>query len=542
MLKTVTPKIVVGYLQCQRKGFLLLNDKERGIPHEIDEVAKFNLDRNRYEYRQSLKRDGNNLQGFTPKSFRLGLDLLVDAKLVANNLETYCDALSKNSNTENHKVSYVPILVLSWHSIQPEDKIALMFAAHVLTKVQGNSPKFGYLVTSGSIVQRVGLEKSRKTILKTLAALQEWIESKRTEVPRVFLNKHCNSCQFRRLCKENAEKLDDLSLLDRMTPKAVSKYHTKGIFTVQQLSYLFRSRRPRKKRAAAPIRFSSEFQALAIRTGKVLIHELPKLSRKIPEFFLDIEGIPDQKFFYLFGLLVIDGSGKRHYSYWADKQADEQVAWLELIKKVSEFPGAPIYHYGHYDRRAVEQLQNRYSIDSLSISTRLVNVNSFVFGKVYFPVRSNGLKDLGKFLGVKWAEPDASGLQSLVWRHRWEKNRHDTYKDRLIAYNRDDCAALAVLVENLARIGLGGADQANLDFTDKPNKDTTQIGTQIHNQFETILRSGYADYNKKKITVRSSRLAGPVEKRKRGARPAAPATGASLRAGRFRHPPEFPNW
>lgn len=325
MLKTITPDIVVGYVQCQRKGFLLLDDKERGIPHDINEVDKSNLDRNRYEYRQLLRQEGQELQGFTLKSFRLGLDLLVDAKLVANGLEAYCDALTKHSSTVNHNAMYEPTLVLSGHSVQSEDKIRLLFSAHVLTKVQGKPPKYGFFVTGGSTVQKVTLENNRKPILKILAALQEWIESKPVEAPRVFLNKHCNSCQFRRQCKETAEKLDDLSLLDRMTPKAINKYHKKGIFTVQQLSYLFRSRRIRKKRAAAPIRFNPEFQALAIRTGKTLIHESPKLSRQDPELFLDIEGIPDQKFFYLFGLLVVDGANKTHYSYWADDQTDEKV-------------------------------------------------------------------------------------------------------------------------------------------------------------------------------------------------------------------------
>ncbi len=518
MLKTITPNIVVGYLQCQRKGFLLLDGKERGNPHEIDEITKSNLDRQRHEYRQLLTQEGQKLQEFTPKSLLSGLDLFVDAELVANGLESYCDALTKNSSTVNHNAPiYEPTLVSSGHSVQSEDKIRLLFSAHVLTKVQGKPPKYGFLVTSGSTVQKVKLENNCKPILKTLAALREWIESKPLEEPRVILNKHCNSCQFRRQCKETAEKLDDLSLLDRMTPKAIKKYHKKGIFTVQQLSYLFRSRRSRKRRAAAPIRFNPELQALAIRTGKVLIHESPKLSRKNPELFLDIEGIPDQDFYYLFGLLVVDGKNKTHYNYWADDQVNEKVAWINVIEKINEFPGAPIYHYGHYEVRAVEQLQKRHAVDSLSIKERLVNANSFVFGKVYFPVRSNGLKDLGQFLGMKWTEPDASGLQSLVWRHRWEKNRHGKYKERLITYNQEDCAALAVLVENLVRIDQTGSDQTSLDFTDRPNKDLTEVGTKIYNYFEKILHSAYADYDKNKIIVRRSRLAGPVEKKKRGA-------------------------
>ena len=225
MLKTITPDIVVGYLQCQRKGFLLLNGKERGNPHGIDAIIKFNLHRHRHAYKQVLRQEGQTLQTFTPKSFLSGLGLFVNAQLVANGLESYCDALTKQSSTVNHDAPfYEPTLVSSGHSVQPEDKIRLQFSAHVLTQVQGRPPKYGFLVTSRSTVQKVTLENNCKPILRTLAALREWIESTPQEEPRVMLNKHCSSCQFRLQCKETAERLDDLSLLDRMTPKALSKY------------------------------------------------------------------------------------------------------------------------------------------------------------------------------------------------------------------------------------------------------------------------------------------------------------------------------
>jgi predicted RecB family nuclease len=61
----------------------------------------------------------------------------------------------------------------------------------------------------------------------------------------------------------------------------------------------------------------------------------------------------------------------------------------------------------------------------------LVNVNEIIYGRVYFPVRSNGLKAIGEHLGATWSEPEASGLQSLVWRHQWEDLGHQEYKTRL---------------------------------------------------------------------------------------------------------------
>jgi len=44
------------------------------------------------------------------------------------------------------------------------------------------------------------------------------------------LNRHCPLCPFRADCRARAESEDDLSLLDRMTPKAIRRFHKKGIF------------------------------------------------------------------------------------------------------------------------------------------------------------------------------------------------------------------------------------------------------------------------------------------------------------------------
>ena len=52
---------------------------------------------------------------------------------------------------------------------------------------------------------------------------------------------------------------------------------------------------------------------------------------------------------------------------------------------------------------------------------KAVNVLSVIHACVYFPTFSNGLKDVGRYLGCTWTDEDASGLQSLVWRARWEQ-------------------------------------------------------------------------------------------------------------------------
>lgn len=121
----------------------------------------------------------------------------------------------------------------------------------------------------------------------------------------VILNKHCSVCQFRKKCKEIAIQEDNLNLLDKVTPKVLRQYERKGVFTVKQLSYLSQPRK-RKRRAKnpPPIAHSVELQALAIRTNKIYLRELPTLNRQKTELYLDVEGIPDKNLQYLFELLI----------------------------------------------------------------------------------------------------------------------------------------------------------------------------------------------------------------------------------------------
>jgi len=81
-----------------------------------------------------------------------------------------------------------------------------------------------------------------------------------------------------------------------------------------------------------------------------------------------------------------------------------------------------------------------------------INLLSVIFAQVYFPTYSNGLKDIAGFLGFEWTDPSASGLQSIVWRSRWEESGTHTDQGKLIAYNAEDCEALSLVFHTLARL------------------------------------------------------------------------------------------
>jgi len=341
-----------------------------------------------------------------------------------------------------------------------------------------------------------------KTVRSILERIKGWCAAPPVQPPPVVLNKHCPYCPFEKVCCQQAEGVDDLSLLDRMPPKAIPRYHNKGIFTVKQLSFLFKPRRRRRRQSARPPNLDIEIQALAIRTGKIYIQAIPEIQRSDIDLFLDIEGVPDQQFSYLIGLLVRDHQTVVHHAFWADTIDAEESIWRMFVEKAKEYPDAPIYHYGSYDLRVIESLAKRFGTNVTCIVKRLVNLNSHVYGNVYFPVRSNRLKVLGKFLGASWREPDASGLQSLVWRYRWETGREAAYKQKLIAYNAEDCQAVRILADELARLRTDAASETNVDYVDQPKQNATSLGSELHAALDHVLDYASFNYPKGRICFR----------------------------------------
>jgi predicted RecB family nuclease len=123
---------------------------------------------------------------------------------------------------------------------------------------------------------------------------------------------------------------------------------------------------------------------------------------------------------------------------------EESVVFERFLTEVGKYPDARLYCYGSYERTFLKRMRKDASrkgpVDRALGA--LVNVLSAVYAHAYFPCHSNGLKDVGGCLGCSWSDPQASGLQSIVWRKRWEASHADEWKDRLVTYNREDCSAL----------------------------------------------------------------------------------------------------
>jgi len=325
--KLAASNIVSAHSLCPRKAFLLLypdtsqsTDTSHPYVKILEERTKANQARHVGEIRQRSRTPCSS----DVKHLSAPPDFLVNVNLRSRDLQARCDLLTKvRTSSGLGRYSYEPTMVVGTYSTTREQKTDLAFAGYVLGQIQKHLPLAGTLLTRDQQAHRILLTDSYTAIKNILRTLRGWIASPPPEPPPVILNKHCPYCQFRRQCTEQATRDDTLTLLDRMTPPLIKKYHKKGIFTVKQLSFLFRARRRRKR--APRVTFSHELQALAIKTNKIYYTQLQSVDRSSVELFLDFEGIPDERFNYLAGLLVIDGGCSAYHSFWADNKAGEET-------------------------------------------------------------------------------------------------------------------------------------------------------------------------------------------------------------------------
>ena len=512
----ITLDIVEAYSLCRRKAFLLQRGEPVCVPREFARITEEQEAANRQAHRARLAEEGEVVSFGVQAEMAAGREIVADAELTVDGLHARCDFLTKVTERSRFgRFSYEPVKVIGTYRASRPDALGLAYQGLVLGEVQGRQPSSGTLVLLGDRPSKVKLVGKYKEAQQIVEALRLWANQPVGDAPSVVLNKHCPSCPFRDACLQQAEREDNLSLLDRMTAKLMRKYHEKGIFTVRQLSHIYKPRRSRKK-AKRKVRHSLELQALAIRTGKIHVEHLPELTRNPVELFLDLEGIPDRDEYYLAGLLVCRGGEAAYESFWADDAPNEATMWSALVERLAAFPDSPVYHYGSYEKKAFATLAKRHGSGG-GFSDRLVNVASSVYGKIYFPVRSNGLKSMGRFLGAVWTDPQASGLQSLVWRYRWESTRDERFRQSLLLYNREDCEAVRLLVDRLDQIRRDAASDPTIEFASRPKRHATETGREVHGQFERILESAHADTKGAAIRIRNRGTEEATEPRKKGA-------------------------
>ncbi|MCK1326572.1 Dna2/Cas4 domain-containing protein [Bradyrhizobium sp. 156] len=122
----------------------------------------------------------------------------------------------------------------------------LAFDAHLLSEALGREVNLGKIVHGDShTTLNVKIPAFASEVRKRIKEITALLAG--NSPPDLVLNRHCGQCEFKTRCSAQAIEKDELSLLSGISEKDRKRLHSKGIFTVTQLSYTFRPRRRRRE-------------------------------------------------------------------------------------------------------------------------------------------------------------------------------------------------------------------------------------------------------------------------------------------------------
>jgi predicted RecB family nuclease len=335
--------------------------------------------------------------------------------------------------------------------------------------------------------------------------------------PILYLNSHCQLCEYRFYCKKLAKEQDNLSLLKGLSVKEIKKLNEKGIFTVHQYSFTFRPRKKRKKNTVFLKKHHHALQALAIRTNKTYVYSNTSIPSSRNMIFIDIEYLPEEKNPYLIGLVIINGERQVQYSLWLNEINEYKDMIEQFLKIVCKYKVFQIYHFGQSELnffKTILELDIKYKNSVEIILEKSVNILSVIYGNIYFPTFSNSLKDIANYLGFNWSTQNSTGLDAMYWRKHWLENNCEKVKSELIQYNIDDCLALKEVTNfiisafqnnNIKYPDLTIATSVSEDLPSRYGE--YEFGSQkfIIKDFEYINKCAYFDYQQTKVFIRTNK-------------------------------------
>jgi predicted RecB family nuclease len=532
---TITNHLFEAFLKCPTKCYL----RSLGETGTENAYADWVRTQNESYCSDGIKR---LMEGAAPDEFVVGprgtknlktakWRLAVNLVARVQNLESSIHAVERlPSEGQGQPAKFIPIRFIFTNKLTRHDKLLLAFDVFALSDMLGPDVGLGKIIHGDN---QATLKVKTSTLASEVRKLTTKINTLLSShsAPDLVLNRHCAECEFQARCRQKAIEADDLSLLSGMTEKERRRHRSKGIFTVNQLSYTFRPRRT-SKRAKNPAKpHYLALQALSIRENTVHIQGNPQLPDSRSSVYLDIEGLPDSQFYYLIGALVVSDGQETFHTFWADRESDEPIIFTQFAETVCLLANFRILHYGDYEtvalRRIKVKLPECHHPKINMVLERATNVMSVVHPHIYFPTYSNGLKDIGRFLGCERTHKSAAGLQTIVWRKSLEANGDPDLKANLVQYNQDDCRTLKHVCEFIRR--LTSPDSATPEvpqslptithteemIKERPRWELFRPKEYALEDLKYVSKCAYFDYQREKVFVRTHRQFRIINKRHR---------------------------
>jgi len=522
----ITPDVFEAYLKCPTKCWLqATNEPSAGgtypkwVKAQNDSYRVSETRRLVAEFPDNEVALSPDMKNFKAAKWRLASSLAVHAQMDSCTLESELHALKRvPAEGWGKPTRFVPIRFVFTNKLSKDDKLLLALDAFALSKSLGREVSIGRIVHGDDhTTLKVKTSAMTSEVRKRLERIATLLSN--PAPPDLVLNPHCPECEFQARCRQKAEEKDDLSLLSNMSAKERKKFHTNGIFTVTQLSYTFRARRRPKRLAGKREKYHHSLKARAIREQKIHIVGSPELKIEGTPVYLDVEGLPDRDFYYLIGVLIGNGESAVQHSLWADTIKEEGKIWMQFLGILETVENPHLIHYGSYETIFLKEMLRRYGTPTqdsavLAAINKPLNLVSIIFAQLYFPVLSNRLKEIARWLGAEWSDNTCSGLDCVVQRCDWQEDRSALIQNKLVIYNAEDCLALQLVVEEVTALLCESRDSSpqgsdKIVKTDSLKRELPHhLGTItfVVPTFEQINKTAYWDYQREKIQARSAKF------------------------------------
>lgn len=324
---------------------------------------------------------------------------------------------------------------------------------------------------------------------------------------------HCSICEVNEICKDRLIKEDSLKLLGRISDKIVSKYNTKGIFTIHQLSYTFKPRR-KKRKTDTKGRYLLELKALSLKEKKTHVLNRRTLPITKNEIYIDFEGNLNHEV-YLIGVVLKKHEENSKYIFWSD-YANQSKIFTDLFDLLFDFEeDFLLFHYGSYELKAIKKINKKFSIISQEklkyLEQRMINLLDYFYSDVFPPTYSNGLKEIANYLGFTWSKKDVNGLQAIYWRYDWVEHQREKIKKKIITYNIEDCLALIHVKDWLDKVFQETENLTNVILDTRrhlKSKSSLKYGNPnfLIEEYNEINKLAYFNYQREKVIIRDKKF------------------------------------
>jgi len=330
-----------------------------------------------------------------------------------------------------------------------------------LERLQGAPPQWLIVVLGDGSERRFRYADVAAYASRATAALRAAVEEPVSTTPEPV--SHCAQCRWAPRCEAQWRAADHLSLVAFMRTDHRQALEAAGITTVAALAAARTDTLPPTIGPPSRLRLHAQ-AALQMRerhTGTPHYELLPPASGlgllRLPapsrgDVYLDFEGDPYADSGagreYLAGLLDRHGAYSVRWAHSAHEERALVAALLaELAGRLDVDPAMHVYHYGAYERTALERLTQKHSVgerdfDRLLRGETLIDLYSVVRQGLRVSKESYSIKKLESFY---WGHSRAAGsgdvadaLASVVAYERWLAERDDSILDRIADYNRDD--------------------------------------------------------------------------------------------------------